>query len=80
MKSLLTFDNLSTPHKGVLRKQEIGTKLSKCIQKRYRSGVRTLLFIMNLSQLELSNSVCELSKCMYEANMAYYKSLLHEIM
>ena len=31
VKSRMTFNNPVTQHKGIVRKQEIGTKISKCL-------------------------------------------------
>ena len=43
MKSLMTFNNPSTPHKGIVCNQETDTKISYDLQKIFRSGVGLLL-------------------------------------
>ena len=47
------------------------------LQKRYRSGVGSLLYIVKHSLPELYNAVWELSKSMEKSNMRHYKALLH---
>ena len=79
VKSLMNFNTPATPHKGVVRHQEKDTKISDDLQKRYRSGVGSLLYLVKHSRPELSTAVRELSKCMGEANMSHYKALLRAI-
>ena len=43
MKLLMNFNNPDTPHKGIVRNQETDTTISYDLQKRYRSGVGSLL-------------------------------------
>ena len=69
-------NTLDTPHKGIVRKQEMGTKISKDIQKRYQSCIGSLLYLVKLSHPESSKSVCEMSKCTDEANMIHCKALI----
>ena len=45
----------------------------------YISGVGSLLYLVKHPLPELSNSVSELYKFMYESNMSHYKALLHAI-
>ena len=54
-------------------------KLSYDLQKRYRSGVGSLLYILKHSRPELSNAVRELSKYMDKANMINCKAILGAI-
>ena len=43
VKALMTFNNPDTIHKGIVRNQESGTKISYNIHKRYRSGEGLIL-------------------------------------
>ena len=79
VKSLMNFNTPATPHKGILRNQETDTKISYDLQKRYRSVVGSLLYLVKQSLPKLYNAVCELSKCMDKANMIHYKALLRAI-
>ena len=45
-------------------------------QKRYRSGVGMLLYLVKFSRPDISNSVRELSKAMDRSTAAHYKVLL----
>ena len=76
MKSLMTLNNPDKPHKGIIHNQETDTKISYDIQKRYRSAVGSLLYLVKHSRPQLSNAVRELSKCMYKANTSHYNSLI----
>ena len=60
MKSLMTFNNPATPHKGVVSYQETDTKISYNSHKIYRSSIGYLLYLVNNSQRDLSNAECEL--------------------
>ena len=40
------------------------------------SGLGLLVYLVKHSRTELSNAVCERSKCMYETNMSHYKARL----
>ena len=79
MKLLLTFSTPAIPHKGILRNQETDTQISYDLQKIFRSGAGSLLYLVNHSQPKSYNSVHELSKCMDESNMIHYKALLNAI-
>ena len=61
-----------TPGKRVKGKFEDEEKLTGEMQTRYRSGVGMLLFMVKHSRPDLSNAVCELSKCMGKANNDTY--------
>ena len=50
-KSLMTFNTSTTPD----------MKVSNDLQKRYRSGVGSLIYLVKHSRTELSNEVWELS-------------------
>ena len=78
-KSLMSLNTPAIPHKGVVRNQETNTKISDDLQKRYRSGVGSLIYLVKHARPELSNAVCELYKCIHKANMSHYKPLLREI-
>ena len=52
VKSIMNFSTPDTPHKGVVRNQEIDTKISYNLQKRYRSGIGLLLYLVKHSQSE----------------------------
>ena len=75
----MNFNTPATPCKGIVRNQETYTKISDNLQKRYRSGIGSLLYLSNHLWTELSNTVRELSKCMDKANKSRYKALLREI-
>ena len=79
LKLLMPFNNQDTPHKGVVPNQETGKKMLNYLQKRYRSGVLLLLYLVNHLWPELFNTLCEISKCMYKANISPYKALIHAI-
>ena len=79
VKSLTTFNNPDTPHKGIIRNQETDTKISYNLQKRCRSGVGSLLYLVKHSCTELSNAVRELYKFMNKSKMSHYKALLRAI-
>ena len=72
----MIFNTPFTPHKGIMRSKETDKKIPYDLQKRYRSGVGSLIYLFKHSQTELSKAVCELSKCMDKANMSHYKDLL----
>ena len=48
-------------------------------QKRYRSGVGMLLYLIKYSRLDISNAVRELSKAMDMSNEAHWKSLIRNL-
>jgi hypothetical protein len=48
-------------------------------QRKYRSGVGTLLYLTKYSQSDISNIVQELSKCMDSATLGAYNQLLRVI-
>ena len=48
-KSLMNLNTPATPHKGVVRNQETNTKISDDLQKRYRSGVESLIYLVTHS-------------------------------
>ena len=75
----MTFNAPDTPHKFIVRNQETNTKISYYLQKRYRSSVGLLLYLVKHSRCELSNTVHELSKWLDKANMSHYKALLRSI-
>ena len=79
MKSLMTFNTPATPHKVFVRNQETDTKISYNLQKRCRSGVGSLLYLVKHSCTELSNAVRELYKFMNKSKMSHYKALLRAI-
>ena len=56
------------PHIGVQRPKEDEERLNQDDQKRYRSGVGALLYMVKYSRPDLSNITRELSKCMTDAN------------
>ena len=76
VKSLMIFNTPATPHKGIVCNQEKYTKTLNDLQKGYRIGVESLLYLVKHSRPELSNAVRELSKCMDKLNMRQYKALL----
>ena len=79
MKSLITFNTPDIAYKVIVHSQKTDTKISYNLHKRYRSGVRSLLYIVTHSRPVMSNAVRELAKCMYKANMRHYKDLLRAI-
>ena len=72
----MTFNTTATPHKGILHNKETDTKIPYDLQKRYRSGVVLLLYLVKHSCPELSNAVHELFKCTDRAKMVHYKNIL----
>ena len=48
-------------------------------QKRYRSGVGMLLYLIKYSRPDISNAVRELSKAMDMPNEAHWKALIRDI-
>ena len=79
VKSLTAFNNPATLHKIIVRNQETYTKLPCNLQKRYRSNVGFLLYLVKHERPELYNTVHELYKFMYYPNMINYKARLSEI-
>ena len=77
VKSLMTFNTPDTPHQGIVCNQEKYTNISDNLQKIYRSGVVSLLYLVKNTEPELSNAGRELSKCMDKENMRHYKALLY---
>ena len=59
--------------------QETDAKTSYNIQKRYRSGVGSLLYLVKHLQPKFSNTVHELFKNMDRSNTSHYKELLRTI-
>ena len=55
VKSLTNFNKPATPHKGIICHQEKYTKISDYLQKRYRIGVGSLLYLVKHSRPKLSN-------------------------
>ena len=43
MKSIMTFNNLATPHEGIVINQETDTEISYDLHKMHRSGIGLLL-------------------------------------
>ena len=76
IKYLITFNNTDTTKKGILNNQERGFP-PKDIQRIHRIGLGTSIYPVNHSQMELSNTVHELPKCMDESNMSQNKALLN---
>ena len=66
MKFIITFNTLATPHKGILHNQKTDMKILNGLQKRYISGVGSLLYLVKYEQTELFKVVCELSKIIDE--------------
>ena len=79
VKSLMTFNTPYTPYQGIVCNQEKDTNIADNLQKIYRSGVLSLLYIVNHTEPKLLNVGRELSKCMDKANMRHYKALIHAI-
>ena len=75
----MTFNTPATPHKGIVSNQEIDTKISYDIHKRYGSSIGCLLYLVKHSQPELSKAVREISKYMDKANTSHYKDLIRAI-
>ena len=70
----MTFNTPATPHKGIVLNQETDTNIAYNLQKRYRSGVGSLLYLGKHLQPELSNVVRELSKLMINKTYREYVS------
>ena len=60
VKSLMTFNDSST----IVHNQQKDTRISYDQQKRYRSGVGLLLYLVKDSQPKLSDTVRAISNCM----------------
>ena len=71
VKSLMNFNTPATLHEGIAQNQETDTKISYNLQKRYRSDVGLLLYLVEYSQPYLFNAVRKLSKCMDKENMGH---------
>ena len=52
VKSLMNFNNPAIPHKGLVHNQETDTTKPHGLQKIYRSGVGSILYLVNNSQPE----------------------------
>ena len=50
VKSLMTFNTLDIPHTVIVSNQETDTKIPYNLQKRYISGVGSLLYLVKHSQ------------------------------
>ena len=77
VKLIMTFNTPDTPHQGIVCNQEKYTNISENLQKIYRSGVVSLLYLFKHTEPALSKVGCELSKCMDKENMSHYKALLY---
>ena len=66
----------SSPGYVAVRPKEEEPKLTEEVQKRFRSGVGTLLYLVKHSRPDISNSVREHAKVMDSANKYHYKELL----
>ena len=62
-----------------MRPKETEPKLKEELQKKYRSGVGTLLYLVKHSRPDIANSVREHAKVMDGANMYHYKELLRTL-
>ena len=49
VKSIINSNTLARPYKNIVRNQETDTKISYDLQKRYSSGVGSLLYLVNHS-------------------------------
>jgi hypothetical protein len=79
VKGLSTYRTPSAPHQVLVQPSTDALTLSTGDQKKYRSGVGTLLYLVKHSRPDLSNSVRELSKMMDLANEAHKRALLRTI-
>ena len=64
---------------GITQRQDGEFSLNENLQKIYRSGVGTLLYLVKHSRPDISNIVRELSKVMMVAGEHHYKMLLRAI-
>ena len=64
---------------NIKRTDEDEPKISTDDQRKYRSGVGMLLYLVKFSRLDISNTVRELSKVMDGATPAHMKSMLRTI-
>jgi hypothetical protein len=69
----------ATPGQIIIRPQPEDELLSNDQQKKYRSGVGMLLYLVKYSRPDIANSVRELSKVMDGAAVHHYKNLLRVI-
>ena len=78
IRSLQSYKTPGTPGQGItIKKGEYGVPLE--FQKRYRTGVGMLLYLVKYSRPDISNAVRELSKGMKLATPAAYKEMLRVI-
>ena len=79
IKSLMELNTPTTLNRGIVSEQETGTKSGKNPQTRYWSSIVLLLYIVKYLQQWLSNVVCYLWNCIYEANVTHHKALTYAI-
>jgi hypothetical protein len=68
-----------TPRFKIQRSTDDLELINDDFQKKYRYGVRMLLYLTKYSRPDISNIVRELSKCMNAASWGSYQELLHVI-
>ena len=76
IKLLMTFNTPTALYERIFHKQKNIIYLSNNLQKRYQSGIGSLIYPIKLSRPELSNKSHTPSKCMDKTNMSHYKALL----
>ena len=64
VKLLMNFNTPDISHGGTVCNKETDTKISNYLQKIYRGGNGSLIYLVNHSCPKLYNAVRELSKCM----------------
>jgi hypothetical protein len=79
VNNLSCYDTPGTPRFKVVKSSDVVETIEMDKQSRYRSGVGMLLNLKKYSRPDIANVVCELSKCMDEANLAAYKEMLRLI-
>ena len=79
LKSMKDYDTPASSGYKVVRPQTEEEKLGDEDQKKYRSGVGSLLYLVKHTRPDLSNIVRELSKAMDGANESHMKALLRAI-
>ena len=82
MEEVIEMRTYHTPgivNQGVRIPEENDIRLDDTLQKRYRSGVGTLLYLVKHSRPDIANSVRELSKVIRSATLGNYRTLLRSI-
>ena len=75
VKKMRIYKTPGTPMVGIKRPNTEEELLDPVMQRRLRSGIGCLLYLVKHSRPDIANSVRELSKCMDKGNRAVYKEM-----